>query len=103
MINIVSCGSFDRQKNFKTLLIAIKILNNNFKNINFSIFGDGEQKSDLLKFVHEQNINNLFFIHDQDFKKFLWHYDIFVMTSIFEGYPNALLEAQIAGASKCCV
>lgn len=97
MINIVSCGSFDRQKNFKTLLIAIKILNNNFKNINFSIFGDGEQKSDLLKFVHEQNINNLFFIHDQDFKKFLWHYDIFVMTSIFEGYPNALLEAQIAG------
>lgn len=96
-INIVSCGSFDKQKNFKTLLRAVKAIKFQEKNIHFTIYGDGQQKNEFIHYLEEENINNVSFVNGKDFKKYVWQYDIFIMTSIFEGYPNALLEAQISG------
>ena len=96
-INLVACGSFHQQKNFLTLIQTIGIINKSVNNIHLTIFGDGIQKNQLIELSDSIGIKNYTMISGEDFKQHVHNYDLFIMSSIFEGYPNALLEAQISG------
>ena len=88
-------------KNFKSLLETAKILHYKDKTITFTIFGDGTQKEFLLNLAENYKLKNIFIISNEDFKKYIWQFDIFVLPSIYEGFPNVLLEAQICGLPLC--
>lgn len=63
------------------------------------IISDGEEKNKLQKMIEENNLTENIFLVGQktDAYKYLKAFDIFMLTSIKEGFPYALLEAGYAG------
>jgi glycosyltransferase involved in cell wall biosynthesis len=72
------------------------------------IIGDGPERKSLEAEAQLLNISNQvqFHGHLKDFKKILVESQIFVLSSFYEGFPNALLEAMsvpLACISSNCV
>ena len=95
-LKILNIGRFTDQKDHLTLLKSMKILKNKYKlNFILLIIGRGQNKSKIQNFINENNLNlNVKVI---GFKKNPYKYinccDLFILSSIFEGLPNVLLEA----------
>ncbi|MFZ4262394.1 glycosyltransferase [Sphingobacterium sp. HJSM2_6] len=94
---IVSVGRLIPTKNHEMILRAFHILNK--KQLNLSIFGAGELDNYLLKYSETLNIDKqvTFLGRVKNVTELLCEYDIFVMSSNSEGFPNALLEAMSVG------
>jgi glycosyltransferase involved in cell wall biosynthesis len=79
--------------------LASKILDR-YKEAHFIIVGDGPLKADLLKKRHALGLEDR--IHmpglETEVRPYLSAFDIYMMSSVFEGLPVALLEAM---SMKC--
>lgn len=99
--HIVALGRLCKQKNFEMLISTAKMLEN-IPNISIDIYGDGELKSQLLEKIREEGLVNVKINERTDSpEKVLKESDIFVLPSLYEGMPNALLEAM--ASSKICI
>ncbi len=87
------------QKGIEYLLYAAKKTIEQFPNITFIIVGSGPLASQLKELSIKLNISrNVKFIgFRNDIPELLSVIDIFVLPSLWEGMPNALLEAMAAG------
>jgi len=99
---IVGCiARLHRQKGIIYLLQAAKeiILTCSNQNIKFVIIGDGEEKEDLYNFVKGNNLQNyiIFTGYRKDVLMLMPEFDIFVLPSLWEGLPMALVEAMATG------
>lgn len=99
IINIVSVGRFTAQKDYFTALKAIQLLKNNFPHFHYTIIGWGELHNQVQIWMDEFNINEnvSLIIKPDNINEYYKKADIFLMTSIFEGLSNAVMEAM--GAS----
>lgn len=90
---IVSVGRLEEVKGHKFLIQAFAKVNN--LNWELSIVGDGSLKKDLEKLSKDLGVNErvIFHGHLRDFKRQLSESEIFVLPSLSEGFPNALIEA----------
>lgn len=63
------------------------------------IISGGEEKENLQKMINDNNLEENIFLVGQkmDASKYLKAFDIFMLTSIKEGFPYSLLEAGYAG------
>jgi len=101
---IVACGRLVAQKGFSFLIEAMKDVD---KNIKLIIIGDGEDKAKLEiqieKLKLEERVNLVGY--DRNPYRYIAKADLFVMPSLWEGLPIALLEALVFGvpliASDC--
>lgn len=93
-INILSVGTLKTQKDHNTLLKAFSLLKNK-SNFHLNIVGDGPLKNQLIKLSINLNIEKHITFHG--FKKntnqFYQNNDIFILSSIYEGFGNVLVEA----------
>ena len=96
---IISVGRLTPVKNFQLLIRAFHLISKDFPSIELIIFGEGEQRDalerlraelDLEKRVSLPGVVSNVFEHVANAK-------MFVMTSICEGLPNALIEAMCLG------
>lgn len=98
IIKIINVGRLVEQKNQIVLLKAINYLKDKIK-IRTIILGRGKNKSLLKKYISENKLNNI--VKILNFKKnpfnIIKKSDVFVLTSIYEGLPNVLLEAIAIG------
>lgn len=95
-INLLNIGRLVEQKDQLTLLRAIKYLKSKI-NIKLIIIGNGPLKNELNNFVRDNNLQlnvKLIEYTDNPFKHFK-NSDFFILSSIFEGLPNVLLEAML--------
>ncbi|TAN61944.1 glycosyltransferase family 1 protein, partial [bacterium] len=94
---IGSVGSLKRQKNQIILLEALKALNikNPDNNIKAIFAGDGPDKLMLEKYVTDNGMKGqaVFLGERNDIPRLLSLFDIFVSTSLSEGFSNVILEA----------
>lgn len=90
---IVSVGRLSKEKGFNYLIEAFSRLNGNHWNL--IIVGDGDEKNNLLSLVGKLDLcDRVKFVGAQsDLSYFLSVSKIFVLPSLSEGFPNALLEA----------
>lgn len=95
-INLINIGRFTDQKDQITLLKALEIIKHKVK-FNLLIIGYGEEKNNLINYINQNNLNEK--VKILPFQKNPYNLinssDIFILTSVYEGLPNVLLEAQV--------
>ncbi|MFC1622525.1 glycosyltransferase family 4 protein [Patescibacteria group bacterium] len=86
-------------KGLEYLIKSAKILVEKNKNIKFIVIGEGGLRKDLEKEIKNFNLQDNFFLTGvlPDAHKYLSAFDIFVLSSIKEGFPYTLIEALVVG------
>ncbi len=88
----ISVGRLYPQKNYLTLLKSFLKLQD--LQIRLFIIGEGEQRIELEKFMSDYHLSNIALLGYQDnIYSFLEKADIFIHASLYEGFPNVVLEA----------
>ena len=97
--NIVAVGRVQPQKNYHLLIRAFATISDKFADTDFDIYGEGYLKEELKKLCNELGISNR--VHFQgmvsNVPEVLSNSKLFVMSSDYEGMPNALMEAMAVG------
>ena len=91
---MVTVGNLKPAKNYNYLVNAFKKLP---KGIHLDIYGDGPLRKELQAAIDEHKLNIRLCGLKKNVHEVLRNYDLFVMSSIFEGHPVALLEAMASG------
>lgn len=94
---IASAGRLMPVKNHKMLIEAMGIVVRAFPNVKCHIYGKGEEGNNLKEQIKESCLDEVVFLDGS--KNNIGHYlsesSIFVLTSQYEGMPNALIEAMM--------
>jgi glycosyltransferase involved in cell wall biosynthesis len=94
-LNLISVGRLTNQKDHLTLLKSINLLEKNFK-IRLLIIGKGNNETLLRNYIVNNKLQNkvkLFGYLNNPYP-YIKAADAVILTSVFEGLPNILLEAQ---------
>ena len=98
-ITAISVGRLTKQKNFEMAIRSIAKAHEINKNISLHIYGDGPLKEKLVNLVNKLSAKEYIkinpFSHNLE-EEFVKH-NVFISTSRFEGFPNALAEAMMSG------
>lgn len=93
-LKLINIGRLTDQKDQMTILKAVNLLKNKI-NFELLIIGNGYEKERLLNYINKNKLNKC--VKILDFTKH--HYsilneaEVFILSSIYEGLPNVLLEA----------
>lgn len=93
---IINIGRLEAQKNQKSLIESITLLDNNVELI---ILGDGSQGSALEQLIKKSGVEGRVHLlgNQKNPYNFIQKSDIFVLSSYEEGFPNVLVEAMVCG------
>lgn len=99
IIEFINVGRLDPEKNHPLLLDAFRLAHKKHQEIRLTIFGKGPQKDNVIKYAHELSLDNVvtFIDRSNDMASDYAKRDAFILSSDFEGMPNALLEAMATG------
>jgi GalNAc-alpha-(1->4)-GalNAc-alpha-(1->3)-diNAcBac-PP-undecaprenol alpha-1,4-N-acetyl-D-galactosaminyltransferase len=92
---ILSVGRLVEQKNHIALIRAFACLAEKYPQWKLKIIGDGPLKDELLKKIYEYKLDARVLIEPnrEDMRSLYLQSSIFCLPSIYEGFPNVLLEA----------
>lgn len=96
---IVSVGRLHNQKGFDQLIIAFAQSVKSHPDWKLEIYGDGQMHDELIKVIEKNRMNKNIFLRPSS-KNIVDVYkgaSLFICTSRYEGYANALVEAGICG------
>lgn len=96
---IVNVGRLSEQKNQKMLINAFNNINKEIDEYKLVIYGNGELKEELIDLTKKLKIEDkvIFKGSVKNLNELLPKATIFVLSSDFEGMPNALMEAMAVG------
>lgn len=92
---IVAVGRLVKQKNFDLLIRAFSELANELPNARLTIYGEGSERKNLEHLISEKGMEARIELPgaQKDVLNCIKDAALFVMSSDFEGFPNALIEA----------
>ncbi len=92
-INLINVGRFENQKNQITILNALKICRYR-EEFQVKLFGYGSKYFFLKRYIEKHNLTNVRLIQNIFDKEKIYAYaDLYVGSSLFEGFPNVYVEA----------
>lgn len=96
---IVSAGRFGAEKRYCDLLDAFSIVHNKYADFSLTIYGDGPMLPSYNKQVKDLGLEDVvsFPGYVDCFAQRIREDGVFVLSSLFEGIPNALIEAMSVG------
>ena len=99
--NIVTVGRLEPQKNHKLLLDAYAEIVKEYPQEDLIIYGDGSLKQELVNYAFKKNISQKvhFKGNIENVEDKLNKAKVFILTSDYEGMPNALMEAMAIGVA----
>jgi len=103
VLKIIYVGRLSKEKGILTILKALKIIKNKLK-FNFKVYGDGNEKKIVQTKIKLYKIEKVvkLFGHQKNHNKIFKNADLFINASLFEGLPNALVQALNFNVSVIC-
>lgn len=104
---IISIGRLSKEKGLSYLLKALDIISSDGFQLRLVILGKGAEEKELKKLAKDLDIDDRveFFGFKNNPYKYLARSSAFILASLFEGFPNVLLEAIALGvpsiATRC--
>lgn len=97
--SIVTVGRLEKQKNHKLLIDSFYLIKDEFKNYKLLIYGTGSLEKELKGYVKYLKLDKLVVFKGQtnNVKDEIYKSGLFVLSSDYEGMPNALMEAMAMG------
>ena len=100
--DLIYIGRLCYQKNLTLLIESIKLLKKEFPNIKICIIGEGDDEKNLLKLIKKYNLEKNFtftgrIVNKTKVIQYLKSSKIFTLSSILEGFPLTIIEANVAG------
>lgn len=98
---ISAVGRLDEQKGFDVLIKSFGKVKNILPEYKLLIFGDGNEKTKLEKLINDLSLENEVILcgNDKDAIFKVAKSKLFVLSSRYEGMPNALIEAMATGTA----
>ena len=96
---IVSVGRLNKQKNQKLLIEAFSEIYEKFSEYKLVIYGEGNLRDELESIIRAKQLKNHVLLPgtNNDILKEINSASVFVLSSDYEGLPNALIEAMAVG------
>lgn len=93
-ITIISVGRFENQKDYYTAIKAVRRLREEFKKFTYIIIGYGKLENQIHDWINKFNTSDYIqvIINPPNLNEYYEQADIYLMTSIFEGLSNTVLE-----------
>ncbi len=91
VFKLITVGALRKQKNHTYLLKAFKLLDN--KKFQLDIYGEGPLRMQMEAIIHDNDLNVNLKGEVRDIQHVLNQYDLYVMSSSFEGFSLSVLEA----------
>ena len=95
-MKLINVGRYADQKDQLTLLKAVNRIKDKIK-FQLLLVGRGSEKAKLIKYINENNLSKDVKLIDFQNNPFnlIKSSDIFILSSLYEGLPNVLLESQV--------
>jgi glycosyltransferase involved in cell wall biosynthesis len=92
-------GRLYYQKDPITLINSFKVINDRYPNTKLVIVGDGPLEKECIQLIKQLNLSNQIELagFQKDSKTYYQMFDIFMLSSHYEGLPYSLLEAMMMG------
>ncbi len=96
---IVAMGTLKKIKGFDILISAFANIHKKYPDWNLVIFGEGKDRIVLEELIKEHHLQNKVFLPSliDNPRNTIADADIFVLSSLKEGFPNVLIEAMSVG------
>ncbi len=96
---IVTMGRMERVKGYSHLLRAFRLVKEEVPEASLVFIGDGSLKKELQELTSRMALSQdvIFTGLQTNPHQYLSKCDVYVLTSIHEGFPNALVEAMVCG------
>lgn len=96
---IVSVGRLEPQKNQKLLIDAFALIANDFQEYQLTIYGEGSLRKELEDYIKSKGLQERVFLpgSKNNIQEHIKDASLFVLSSDYEGIPNALIEAMAIG------
>jgi len=96
---LMTVGRLHKQKGHCYLIQAVSKVRKEFPKVKLLLTGEGEEENNLKKLVKSLDLTNevIFAGLSSDIEGILPMAELFILPSLWEGFPNALLEAMAAG------
>ena len=97
---VAHAGRLEPQKDFPTFLRAAGMVAAEIRDVDFLVIGEGSERAALEALAQQIGLGARvrFLGLRHDVPRILGGVDVLALTSIFEGFPNVVLEAMAAGA-----
>ena len=97
--SLIAMGRFEREKGFDLLLKAFAKLKDIYPEWTLTILGDGSLRFELESLRDDLGLTNRVYLPGKTNNpyEFLRQANLFIMSSHYEGFPNALCEAMACG------
>ncbi len=101
-LKIISVGRLEQQKGYDVLLKSLKLLKDNNCDFICNIFGKGAERKKINQSIIKLGLRNQVFLKGVDKKilNYYKNYNLYILSSKYEGYPNSLLEALASGLTS---
>lgn len=95
----MTCGRLEEQKNHKMLINAFELVVKEHKRAKLLIYGEGSLRNELEELIENKGLSNNIKLcgNSDNIPEVLSKAEIFVLSSDYEGMPNALMEALAVG------
>ena len=96
---IVSVGRLYDQKNQKLLIESFLEISEKIPEYKLIIYGEGYKRDELQQLIDDNSMNDKIFLpgNIKNVKEKIYDSSLFVLSSDYEGMPNALMEAMCLG------
>lgn len=101
---IISVGRLEKVKGYDLLLKVADEIKNKYPDWTWDIYGDGSLYTYLKREIKKKKLDKFIFLKGNvnNIDKYYKNYSFLVMTSLYEGFPMTLLEAQNAKLPIVC-